>query len=276
MNNNMLKRVVTGGFIIVITVAFFLLKVYVSDYLFDLYVACISLVGTYEMVRAFKQKLTFELSVFILLSDLAGIVAVVFGGINAVFGVYVCLIAILLLLCMLLYHQSAIEKMQTALLCMVYPGIMLLSTLLLNQLGNVSFFALVLLFAISPLADSFAFFVGITFKGKKLCPNISPKKTISGAIGGLIGGAVGGILSYLVFKNTFVYHLSISPYLYFAIVGVVAGALTELGDLTESVIKRNLGLKDMGNVFPGHGGMLDRVDGLMFASILIYFTTVLF
>ena len=147
--------------------------------------------------------------------------------------------------------------------------------MLTNNLGDISLFALVLTFVISPAADVFAYLVGMTFKGKKLCPEISPKKTISGAIGGLVGAAVAGIVLFAIFKNTFNYHLSLSGYIYFGLVGLVGGLLTEIGDLVESYIKRSFGVKDSGNIFPGHGGMLDRFDGFIFASIFIYFVMAL-
>ena len=64
--------------------------------------------------------------------------------------------------------------------------------------------------------------------------------------------------------------------MYFGVVGLIASLLTELGDLVESFIKRSVGIKDSGKIFPGHGGMLDRIDGLIFASVFIYFVTALF
>ena len=103
--------------------------------------------------------------------------------------------------------------------------------------------------------------------GPKLIPEISPKKTVSGAIGGLLGGMIGAIVTYLLLKNTFVYHLSVSPYLYFALVGLIGAFLTEIGDLVESFLKRQLGVKDSGKIFPGHGGMLDRLDSVLTVAL---------
>ena len=86
---------------------------------------------------------------------------------------------------------------------------------------------------------------------------------------------VGAIVVYAILKDSFVYHLSTNPYVYFGIVGLLAAALTEIGDLVESFIKRSVGIKDSGKIFPGHGGMLDRIDGLIFASVFIYFVSAL-
>ena len=129
------------------------------------------------------------------------------------------------------------------------------------------FTAMLLIFVISPCTDTFAYLVGSLIGGKKMCPKLSPKKTWSGGIGGLLGGVVGSLLAYLIFPvevNFF------SPILLFIIVGVFASVLTQVGDLFESFIKRKAGIKDMGNIMPGHGGVLDRIDGTMFASVLIF------
>ena len=122
-------------------------------------------------------------------------------------------------------------------------------------------------FVISPLSDTFAYFVGSLIGGKKLCPKISPKKTWSGAIGGTLGGALGGLLVYLVFKPSVAVSV---PVLLFIITGVVASVINIFGDLTESYLKRKCGVKDSGKILPGHGGILDRIDGTSFVLPFIY------
>ena len=132
------------------------------------------------------------------------------------------------------------------------------------------------------MTDTMAYFVGVTFKGKKLCPNISPKKTISGGIGGLIGGVIGAMLVFVLFDVTGVFvnfnnvgllkitdNLLASGFIY-AIFGLVGGVLSELGDLGASWIKRKAGIKDFGKLFPGHGGMMDRLDSVIFILPLVY------
>jgi phosphatidate cytidylyltransferase len=103
--------------------------------------------------------------------------------------------------------------------------------------------------------------------GKKLCPKISPKKTWAGAIGGTIFGAIGGILVYIIFKPAINFP---APVIFFALIGIIASVVNIFGDLFESVVKRRAGVKDSGNILPGHGGVLDRIDGTMFAIIPIY------
>ena len=133
--------------------------------------------------------------------------------------------------------------------------------------GFAGFVAILLIFVISPLSDVLAFLVGTALKGPKLCPKLSPNKTWAGAIGGLVGGMIGAMLVFFVFGNklggNFAWYL-------FLIVGFIGGLFTILGDLFESAIKRKLGIKDMGTIIPGHGGMLDRIDGISFCSVIVF------
>ena len=133
---------------------------------------------------------------------------------------------------------------------------------------------IVMIFAITWLTDTFAYLVGRTFKGPKLAPKISPNKTISGSIGGLLGGIAGAMLVFLLVYKVSVLSTILSMYSlkwwHFLIVGAVGSALGQMGDLFESKLKRNAGVKDSGNIFPGHGGMLDRFDAMIFVSTFVY------
>lgn len=114
------------------------------------------------------------------------------------------------------------------------------------------------------LTDSVAFFVGKWLQGPKLWPSISPRKTISGAVGGVFGAAAGAvILGYLTVPGFDVFA--------YAALGAVISIAGQLGDLVESAYKRSANVKDSGRLLPGHGGMLDRVDGLLFAAPFAYY-----
>lgn len=106
-------------------------------------------------------------------------------------------------------------------------------------------------------SDTVAYFTGRLIGGAKLAPTISPKKTISGAIGGLLGAAMVGFL--------IAYYVGCGGSLYGILWGAILGCMAQLGDLSESFIKRRLDVKDTGNILPGHGGVLDRFDGLLLA-----------
>lgn len=116
------------------------------------------------------------------------------------------------------------------------------------------------------LSDIFALFGGMAFGKHKLAPKLSPKKTVEGAISGWLG-AVGCCLIYGVVMQ-YVFQLEVN-YLCLFLYGFLGGPVSQLGDLSFSYIKRQYGLKDFGNVFPGHGGVLDRFDSVIFCAPLI-------
>lgn len=116
-------------------------------------------------------------------------------------------------------------------------------------------------------SDTGAFFTGRALGKKKLIPRVSPNKTVAGAWGGLGGAVLGMILYGLIIR--FAYAISVSfPLL--IVYGLLGGAAGQLGDLAFSLMKREFKIKDYGNLLPGHGGMLDRVDSVVFTAPLIY------
>jgi phosphatidate cytidylyltransferase len=119
-----------------------------------------------------------------------------------------------------------------------------------------------MLFLVTWGADIGAFAVGRTFKGPKLWPRVSPNKTWSGFVGGLVtASAIGTSMAAL---SAFRLNLVAA-----AAIGLIVGLATMAGDLWESALKRRFGVKDSGDLIPGHGGLLDRVDGLMFAVVVM-------
>ncbi len=135
--------------------------------------------------------------------------------------------------------------------------------------GYIGLWAVVLVLAVSWSTDTFAYFSGMLFGKKKLCPEISPKKTVAGAIGGTLFGTLAGIIVTWIAIG--------KPERGF--IALPLSIVSQLGDLAASVIKRKFGVKDYGKIFPGHGGVLDRFDsiipvsimtGVMFLSYLLY------
>ncbi|MDR0570042.1 MAG: phosphatidate cytidylyltransferase [Clostridiales Family XIII bacterium] len=111
--------------------------------------------------------------------------------------------------------------------------------------------------------DIMAFLVGSALGKHKLCPWISPKKTVEGAVGGLIGSVAFCVLFGALFMPHALAHC--------AAIGVLGGVAAQLGDLTASVFKRKLGVKDYGDLIPGHGGVMDRADSLLFTAPVVYY-----
>ena len=114
------------------------------------------------------------------------------------------------------------------------------------------------------ICDSCAYFVGRKYGKNKLYPAVSPNKTIEGALGG-VGGAV---VAAILFKFTFMPQIG---FIGAVVIGVALGVMGQLGDLFESLLKRACKVKDSGTIIPGHGGMLDRLDSLLFAFPVIYY-----
>jgi phosphatidate cytidylyltransferase len=123
---------------------------------------------------------------------------------------------------------------------------------------------ILMLLVVIMASDTAAFFVGHAFGRRRLAPAVSPGKSVEGALGGLAGGVLGAFV---------VRHLGLPemPALHAAVLGALVAAMGIVGDLDESLLKRWAGVKDSGALFPGHGGMLDRLDSLLFGAPVLYY-----
>jgi phosphatidate cytidylyltransferase len=185
-------------------------------------------------------------------------------------GVPFAPIGALLLLTFTLWRGADFESVSAAaatLLGAVYLGALggtIAALRLLDPIGEGAW-RMVLLLGILVFSDSLAFFVGHAVGRRRLLPGISPGKSVEGAIGGLVGGVLGALV---------VRHLGLPglPALHAVALGAAVSAMGIVGDLDESLLKRWAGVKDSGTLFPGHGGMLDRLDSLLFgAPVLFYY-----
>ena len=162
---------------------------------------------------------------------------------------------------------------------MAYPGFLFSMLASLQDIPNatMALAALLIAFFLASINDVFALFTGMALGKHKLSPEISPKKTIEGSIGGLVASAVFAMLVAWLLDGAqetagIAQALRIGEaeaefsILGFAIMGVFAGAMSQIGDLTASLVKRHCGVKDYGTIFPGHGGVMDRFDGILFCG----------
>ena len=131
-----------------------------------------------------------------------------------------------------------------------------------------SSFWVVLIVGIPWIADTVAYFVGSAVGKRKLCPNISPKKTVEGAAAGVLAGTVAPLLFALVFQ--LIYGSVTINYWILPLIGLLNSIISIFGDLLFSVIKRSCGIKDYGSIMPGHGGLLDRFDSVILCTPVIY------
>ena len=273
MKSSLLKRVITASVLIAVVVGFFFLRpIYLP--LFNILTGLLIVVGGYELSsKLFLKRVNDngETEYFATDADKTVMIVTTLSSLlvvpaYAVFGIItaVCVIVseiVVDILITLIYKKDTSFYIKS-LLSAVYPKFLLLSLSVANDLPQNALLALIMIFAIPSATDTFAYFVGSLVKGVKLCPKISPNKTVSGAIGGVIGGILASIALFFIFKPDNAWWL-------FLIIGLVSSVLSQIGDIFESLIKRKIGIKDMGNIFPGHGGVLDRVDGIMLASTFI-------
>jgi len=145
----------------------------------------------------------------------------------------------------------------------IYIPLLLGHLVLLRQLPDGRGWVFLVLFAVMA-CDSLAYFTGVSFGRHKLYPQVSPKRSIEGSLGGLVGACLGVWLAALLFLPNFTTGHVI-------MVGLLLGCAGQIGDLFESLLKRACGVKDSGGIFPGHGGILDRLDSLLFAFPLAYY-----
>lgn len=160
--------------------------------------------------------------------------------------------------------KNSLGNSSATIMGMVYVGFLLCHAVLIREyLGErkVGIFFLLLALAGSMLCDTGAYFVGRAYGKRKLIPHISPGKTVEGSIGGIAGGIFGvylfKVLGDLFFRTPLGWGDA-------TLLGVLLAVVGMIGDLVESMFKRDAGVKDSGNVFPGHGGMLDRLDSPLF------------
>lgn len=147
----------------------------------------------------------------------------------------------------------------------IYVGIFLSFIYLVNikTQGN---YLVWLIFLASWLCDTFAYYTGKYLGKRKLCPSVSPNKTIAGSIGGLLGSAI-ALTIYGLFLGNKIPHITLGHY---TLLGLLCGVFCQFGDLIASSIKRYVGIKDYSNLIPGHGGILDRFDSIIFAAAIVY------
>ena len=159
---------------------------------------------------------------------------------------------------------------------LAYPGALFACAVLLNHMttDNLGLFGLLLVIFISSFTDTFAYLTGMVLgKGSaKMAPKISPKKTWVGFVGGLFGGVLGALIVVLIMSGNHAVSgrlikltgdVNLTQVVFLA-VGLAGAVITTIGDLFSSFIKRKVGIKDFGNLLPGHGGVMDRVDGIIF------------
>lgn len=192
-----------------------------------------------------------------------GVVALV----SAYFSRFTCLIALPAIMTILVVRlfgkrdpESSLKDVSFTVLALLYVPGLLSFQLLLRQHGPGW---IVFLFGCVWIADSCAFYAGKSVGKRKLYKEVSPNKTVAGGVGSILGGCLSGWFLDGLFLHAMGPSKSV-------LIGLVIGATTIVGDLVESMFKRDAGVKDSSNLVPGHGGILDKIDGVLFAGPVLY------
>ena len=252
----MKQRIITA----ILALIVFLPFVIIGEWPFAIFIYLIATIGLSELLR--MRHIPF-LSVpgllgiislwFILLPD-EGLIFPI--GQFTIFDAYTVIILILLAYTVLVRNKFTFDEVGFIVLAILYVGIgfyFLMETRIgLNGFSNI-LFAFFIIWA----TDTGAYFSGRAFGKRKLWPDISPNKTIGGAIGGIVTACIVAVIFHLV--HPFPHELQVV-----ILVTVFASIVGQIGDLVESAFKRHYGVKDSGNILPGHGGILDRFDSLLF------------
>ncbi|NTW81529.1 MAG: phosphatidate cytidylyltransferase [Geobacteraceae bacterium] len=261
-----MKRLISAIILLPI-VAFIILKG--GTFLFACLLALISSIGITEFYRMALPERTLERW----LASLAGsvLVFIPLAGDGKLLFPCIGLLFIgfsLLFLFRVRTISTAASEVAFALLAFLYIPFLLMHMVLLRQ----TTFGIQWLFVIMLIVmtnDSAAYYTGCAFGKHRLYPLVSPKKSIEGAVGGLIGSLCGTLLA----KFTFFQQLTLIDAVATAL---VVGVVGQAGDLFESLLKRSFGVKDSGTIIPGHGGVLDRLDSILFAAPVTYYYVLFF
>jgi len=291
----MKKRAISSVFIMLAIVLAVASKFLVSE-IFDIFVAVIGIVGAIEMCNMLEKRgikiSRFLSSMFIVVLYLAVLLGLSVGAQLYMTFIYMLDACVIYLLVIFVYElimakedrfKQAFSITLNSLLVMVYPSLLLSAFFIINHMEAftlinisapyLSLIMIVFIWGIALLSDTFAYLVGSSLRGPKLCPKISPNKSWSGAIGGVIGGVLMGVITYFLIKNIDCLNVILTSsklnLAWLMFLGGIGSVVSQAGDIFESWLKRRAGVKDSGNFIPGHGGMLDRVDALMFCLVIV-------
>lgn len=274
----MLKRAVTAIVLVGYAFAMLYLGTAVHYGFLNALIMSFAFVGTYEMYHTFRKSEYKNSWGAPLLLCVAIYPLWYFLGYKGI------LIALSLSICLALAvftfkAEMELKDLLATIFSLIYPmALVSLAFALSREFPCGGTFAISFAIFLPVFSDTFAYLVGSTLGKRKLCPSISPKKTVAGAIGGLLGSVLCAVTFFLLFDLYAVIPVGYVSFsdsvavraVVFVVLGIVGGVLAEIGDLAASRIKRTMNIKDFGNIFPGHGGVLDRLDSIMFTLVMLF------
>ncbi|MEG2353256.1 MAG: phosphatidate cytidylyltransferase [Clostridium sp.] len=249
-----------------IVLAPFLIFLFMGGIYLKLLLGVVALMGMYEFYSVVKNK---GINCFYPLGYLACVIYFVF--LNNMYQsnnlMYLVIALTFIVMCVPVINSkynfidSAVTVVGFIYIAIFFSFISLLEQ---KQYGD---YLIWLIFIIAWLGDTSAYYSGRMFGKRKLAPKLSPHKTIEGSIGGLIGAIIGSLLFGSIISK---FGVNINIY-HYAIIGLLGGVFGQIGDLVASAIKRYVKVKDYSNLIPGHGGILDRFDSILFVSVVVFY-----
>lgn len=291
------KRLLTSIVILAAVAGFTCLRM-VHLAFFDAFVFALMIAAGFEMINAKKKagKVMFERLVILFPIPVAAgfiftqsIYTALVIEILTMVGIFIACVGIELIIYGINKKAGAMPPENDKLLSItketmsiiLYPLAILSTMMILNHIGyNIGYVAIITMFAITMTTDTFAYLFGMMFgrkeKSARLAPDISPKKSMAGFYAGVAGGLIISIVCWLLFYHFNLLSANMTTTLttawsltLFSLCGIVGSLATQFGDLLASSIKRQADIKDFSNLLPGHGGIMDRVDGEMFSSTVV-------
>ncbi len=271
----MLKRIITSIVAVIVLIPFLIFS---NTWLFPIGISLCAFLGCYEMLSCVGKQKNIFLALPISLAALFFPLAVRYAYINAIqfsdllkLSLGIALVAALYVFAIAVFDNKKTAVTDAALIYMsclyiiaAFSAIVYLHDYI--QLGNMIY---LLAFICAWTTDIFAYFTGRFLGRHKLIESVSPKKTVEGAIGGVVFCVIAMLVFGLIVE--YVSGEFKANYLVLAVSGIFISAVSQIGDLVMSVIKRNYGIKDYGKIFPGHGGILDRFDSVLAVSVMLAF-----
>ncbi len=251
----MLKRILTA----VVALCIFVPVLWFSDTIvFPIAIAILSGVACYEVFCCIGQIKNYALSIPVILVSTALPIVARYAA-TYVVTVFLALFCYITVCSVIGYKKADVAKIGFVFYEVFAVSVGFTLLVMSRDLAPVTY---LLVFICAWMTDTFAYFTGYFFGRHKLCPEISPKKTVEGAVGGIVGAVFGAVVLGIIADS--------QDILKVALIAIPLSVLGQIGDLAASLTKRYFGIKDYGNIFPGHGGVLDRFDSILPITVTLY------
>ena len=258
----MVKRIITGACLVIGLIP---VLIFSYTWIFPLVISLISVICLYEMIRCMgmHKKIAMTMPLYIFAAAFPFLLRFYENDFYVAGMAAIAVISyVAYIFAWVIFSKGTIQYTDASAMCLTafYIVFALNMILYIRDYPDGQYMYILILIG-AWVTDTFAYFTGRLFGKHKLAPDVSPKKTIEGAIGGIVFCAIGFVVTGLIID--LIYDGVTPNYIYLAVSGLAVGAISQAGDLIMSVIKRHYGIKDYGNIFPGHGGLLDRTDSML-------------